>query len=111
MAADLTAFHQEFKADQSRLRQEMPDLIKGFGGLYQASMKEGALSVKAKEVIAVAISMALRCEPCIYLHVKKALEVGATREELLEAAGVVVMMQGGPGYTYLPKLLQALDEG
>ncbi|MGE3182131.1 MAG: carboxymuconolactone decarboxylase family protein, partial [Phycisphaerae bacterium] len=50
-----------------------------------------------------------RCEPCIYSHVEKALKAGATRDQILEAGGVVIMMQGGPGYVYFPKLLDALS--
>jgi alkylhydroperoxidase/carboxymuconolactone decarboxylase family protein YurZ len=53
--------------------------------------------------------MALRCDSCIYAHVEKALKAGATSAQVLEAAGVVVMMQGGPAYTYLPKVVEALD--
>jgi len=60
--------------------------------------------------LALAIGMSVRCEPCIYIHVEKALKAGATREQVLEAAGVAVMMQGGPTYTYLPKVVEALDE-
>ena len=42
-------------------------------------------------------------------HVQAALNAGATREQILEAAGVAVMMQGGPTYTYLPRVMEALD--
>jgi AhpD family alkylhydroperoxidase len=72
-------------------------------------MGEGALSVREKELIAVAISLAIRCEPCLYSHLEKAMQAGATREQMLELAGVIVTMQGGPGYVYVPKLLEALD--
>ena len=57
----------------------------------------------------LAIGMALRCDSCVYAHVEKALGAGATREQVIEAAGVAVMMQGGPTYTYLPKLAEALE--
>jgi AhpD family alkylhydroperoxidase len=87
----------------------MPDLIKGFAGLHQAAMKSGALTASEKELMAVAIGLAVRCENCIYAHVQAALNAGATREQVLEAAGVAVMMQGGPTYTYLPRIVEALD--
>jgi alkylhydroperoxidase/carboxymuconolactone decarboxylase family protein YurZ len=41
--------------------------------------------------------------------VEKAFKAGATREQIVETAGVAVMMQGGPTYTYLPKLIEAMD--
>ncbi|MGE0480838.1 MAG: carboxymuconolactone decarboxylase family protein [Phycisphaerae bacterium] len=92
------------------MKQAAPDIGRAFGGMFQKLMGEGALSVREKELLALAIGTALRCEPCIYAHLEKALHAGATREQILELAGVVVMMQGGPGYVYVPKLVEALDE-
>ena len=91
------------------MKSKAPDLGPTFGGMYQKLMSPGALSVLDKEMLAIAIGMALRCEPCIYAHVEKAVKLGATREQLTELAGVVVMMQGGPGYVYVPKLMDAMD--
>jgi AhpD family alkylhydroperoxidase len=91
------------------VRASMPDLIKGFGSLHQSAMKPGALTVLEKELMALAIGLALRCENCIYAHVQASLNAGATREQILEAAGVAVLMQGGPTYTYLPRVIEALD--
>ena len=84
-------------------------MMKGSYGLFAGVMKEGALDVKTKELIALAIGIAIRCKPCIYLHVQKCLEAGANREEIMEAASVVVMMQGGPGFTYMPEVINALE--
>ena len=86
-----------------------PDVPRGFGAMYATLMKDGALSLREKELIALGIGLAVRCEPCVALHVKKALQTGATRAQVLEAAGVAVMMQGGPTYTYLPYLVEAID--
>lgn len=91
------------------MKQQAPDIGAAFGGFFQKLMGQGALSVLEKELMAVAIGMATRCEPCIYAHVEKAVKAGATREQLTELAGVVVMMQGGPGYVYVPKLLDAIQ--
>jgi AhpD family alkylhydroperoxidase len=91
------------------MKEQAPEIARGFGGMYQMLMGEGSLTVREKELIAVGIGMALRCEPCVYAHVEKAVKAGATREQLVEAAGVVVMMQGGPGYTHVPDVLDALD--
>ncbi len=103
-------FFEQFKHDVQRMRVEAPDIARGFGAFFQSLMKEGALSVREKELIALGIAMSLRCTPCINLHVQKCLHAGATREQILEAAGVVVVMQGGPGYTHVPDILHVLDE-
>jgi len=93
----------------AKFKKEAPQVSMAFGGMYQKLMAEGALSVLDKELLAIAIGMATRCESCIYAHVEKAIKAGATREQLVELAGVVVMMQGGPGYVYVPKLLDAME--
>lgn len=108
-ATKIKEFYTKFQGDAAAMQKALPDASKGFMGMFQSIMKEGALSVKQKELIAMALGMALRCAPCIYLHVKKCLDAGATREEILEAASVVVMMQGGPGYVHLPEVLDALE--
>ncbi len=110
MSHHIKGFLEKFQADTEKMKQLTPDVMAGFGGLFQKIMKDGALSVKQKELIALAIGLALRCEPCIILHVKKCLEAGASKEEILEAASVVVMMQGGPSYTHLPLVIEALEE-
>lgn len=109
MSTDPHAFYRDWPARMSHAKASATDAAKGFGALYQSVMKPGALNVREKELVAVGIGIALRCEPCIYVHLEKALKAGATREQLMEAAGVAVMMQGGPGYTYLPVVVEALD--
>lgn len=91
------------------MKDAAPQIGVGFGGMFQKLMSDGALSVLEKELIALAIGMAVRCEPCIYSHAEKAVKAGATREQLIEVAGVVVVMQGGPGYVHVPTLLEAMD--
>lgn len=90
------------------MKQQAPEIGKAFGGMYQKLMGDGALTVREKELIALGIGMAIRCEPCVFAHLEKAVKAGATREQLIEAAGVVVAMQGGPGYVHVPELLEAM---
>ena len=110
MTDTMEAFLEKWKAENVKMKQLIPDVMTGFGGLFQKVMKEGVLSVKQKELIALAIGLAVRCEPCIILHVRKCLDAGASKEEIFEAAGVAVMMQGGPSYTHLPKVIEAVEE-
>ncbi len=109
MGNEAASFFEQWTADQIKVKQLAPEIARGFGGLFQATMKEGALSVREKELIALAIGLAMRCVPCINLHVEKCLHAGATREQILEAAGVAVMMQGGPSFTYVPEVIRALE--
>jgi AhpD family alkylhydroperoxidase len=93
-----------------KLRTEIPDTIQGFGSLFGKVMKDGALTVKEKELIALSIGVAMHCPPCIRSHVQKCLDHGATRQQILEAASVAVVMAGGPGYVHLPVVLETLDD-
>ena len=70
------AFLEKFKGDFEKMKQAAPDMVKGFGGLFQSTMKDGALKKKEKELVALGIAVAQRCEPCINLHVQKCLEAG-----------------------------------
>ncbi|MCM8806333.1 MAG: carboxymuconolactone decarboxylase family protein, partial [Candidatus Omnitrophica bacterium] len=60
------------------------------------------------ELIAVGIAVTIRCSYCIGIHVEKAFKAGATEEEILEAGMVSVLMGGGPAYTYLTDLVEAI---
>jgi AhpD family alkylhydroperoxidase len=109
MTSNAQSYYQNNAAAMQPVKAALPDVIKGFGALHQATMKAGTLTLLEKELIALAIGLAERCENCIYAHVNAALKAGATREQILEAAGVAVLMQGGPTYTYLPRVTEALD--
>lgn len=91
-----------------KLESELPGIMGPFQEMHGSVLGEGALAVKAKRLIMVGISVALRCEPCIRVHVRGALEAGASREEILEAAGTAILMGGGPSAAYAA--LYLLDE-
>lgn len=109
MSTNAKEYYQDNAAAMRPVRASMGELMKGFGGLHQAAMKPGALSLVEKELMALAIGLSVRCENCMYAHIAAAVNAGATREQVLEAAGVAVLMQGGPTYTYLPRVVEALD--
>ena len=109
MSQEVKEFYERFKQQAGQMQQLMPDMAKSFQGLFGSVMKQGALDVKTKELIAVSLGVSARCEPCIYLHVQKALDAGASRQEILESAAVAVMMQGGPAFTHVPAVIDALD--
>lgn len=93
-----------------QVRKGQPDVTKGFSAIAQAATGEGALSSKHKELIAIAISIAIRCDGCIGFHTKAAVKQGATREEILEVIGMSVYMGGGPSMTYGAQALEAFDQ-
>ncbi len=109
MAEDIKQFYEGFKRGVGQMQKEAPNMLSAFGGLFKNTMSEGALTVAQKECVALGIAVALQCKPCIYLHVQKCVAAGLSRAQVLEAAGVAVMMNGGPAYTHIPVVLAALD--
>lgn len=92
------------------LRRAIPDVYKGFGELHHAALAEGALSTKVKELMALVIGVATRCDGCIASHARGAVKAGATKEEAAEAIGVTFLMVGGPGTVYGPRAYSAFCE-
>ena len=80
-------FTRGLSAELRNLRGGAPEVMKAFSSIAQAALAQGALDPKTKELIALGIAVAIRCDECIAFHVKAAIERGATREEVLETHG------------------------
>lgn len=103
------------KLDRTRtglrnLNGAIPETARAFGGLGKAVKQAGALDYKTKEFVALGISIADRCEPCISLHIEALIKQGASREEVAEVLGMCIQMGGGPAMMYAAKALECFDE-
>lgn len=94
----------------SKIRKEIPDVMNGFNALAQAATKEGALSKKTKELIALALGVASRCDGCIGFHTQSLIKLGVTREEFMETLSMAIYMGGGPSLMYAAEALKAFEE-
>lgn len=92
------------------LRRAIPDVYRGFSALHDAALADGALDVKTKELIALALSVNTECDGCIAAHAHAAARHGASLQEAAEAIGVCFLMQGGPATTYGPRAYAAFAE-
>lgn len=92
------------------LRGDVPEVMKAFGNIAQAALAPKALDSKTKELIALGISVAIRCDDCIGFHVKAALQQGASREEVTEALGMAIYMGAGPSVMYATHALDAFTQ-
>jgi AhpD family alkylhydroperoxidase len=90
-------------------RKSQVGALKGFAQLAQASMADGAISAKHKELMALAIGVNQHCSGCIGFHVKALQKLGATRNELEETLAVCVYMGGGPSLMYAAEALKAWE--
>ena len=101
---------RSLSAELRNLRGGAPDVMKAFSSLAQAALQQGALDPKTKELIALAVSIAVHCDDCIAFHVKAAVDRGATREEVLETLGMAVYMGAGPSAMYASHALGAYTQ-
>lgn len=99
----------EFFTYMAQFGQKYPEVAQNFMGLVGSIMQDGAVTSKDKELIALGIAVGLRCVPCIYAHTQACLRMGATAEEILEAACVAVQMSGGPGMAHIVEVMKALE--
>jgi AhpD family alkylhydroperoxidase len=101
---------EELRQPAIELRGLIPEVMKGFAQMTQAAMAEGELSAQTKELIALAIAMTRECDGCIVAHARGALRAGATRQQVAEAVGVTIALNGGPGTVWGPRALRVYDE-
>lgn len=110
MTEDPNKMLEELTEGMAEVRGDCPELVAAFIQMDQAVYTEGELDRKYKELIGLGIALAVRCEYCINIHVKQALETGATRDEILEAAAVSVAFGGSPSMAYVStRIIKALD--
>lgn len=94
-----------------KLSKDYPRLMSPFGVLKRHSVEEdGALTSKTKRLIALALAIANGCEWCIALHVKGLLDSGATKDEIIEACFVAVLMAGGPAVFHIQLAMDAIEQ-
>ena len=104
---DLT---QGVSASLASLRTSTPAVMKSFGELGHAATTSGVLDKKTKELIALALSVAARCDPCIGFHMQTLVKLGVTRQEVDETLGVTTYMGGGPSLMYAASAIDAFEE-
>ncbi|MDF1645993.1 MAG: carboxymuconolactone decarboxylase family protein [Legionellaceae bacterium] len=105
-----TQITQNLNTELAKLHREIPDVMKAFGSLSQASTKDGALDKKAKELIAMALAVANHCQGCIGFHAQTLVKLNTTREEFLETLSMAIYMGGGPSLMYAAEALEAFEE-
>lgn len=100
----------EVRTTLGHLGKHYPNEIQGFTNFMAKAESGTALDASMKEVINVALSVAAQCDWCIAFHVDAAVKAGATRDQMMEAGFMAVLMHGGPALMYLTPLVNALDE-
>jgi AhpD family alkylhydroperoxidase len=110
MHQDWPALAAGLSAPLRELRTGAPDVMKGFSAVARAALEAKALDTRTKELIALAIAVATRCDACVAFHAEAAVRHGATREQVLETMGMAIYMGAGPSVMYAAQALEAYDQ-
>jgi AhpD family alkylhydroperoxidase len=100
----------ELREPSLELRRMIPEVMHGYVEMATAAVAPGELTGAVKELLAVVISVTRECDGCIVAHTRGALREGVTRQQLAEALGVAISMNGGPGTVWAPRALNAFDQ-
>jgi AhpD family alkylhydroperoxidase len=101
---------RDLRMPTSSLRAATPDVWSGFTALHDATMADGVVPKRLKEVVALAMSVVKRCDGCIAYHARAAARAGASREEVAEMLAVALLMDGGTASVYAPRAWEAFNE-
>jgi AhpD family alkylhydroperoxidase len=110
METNWPGFTDQLRPHLKNLHGGVPEVMKAFSAIAQAALAPKALDTKTKELVALGISVAIRCDDCIAFHVKAALDHGATRDEVLETLGMAIYLGAGPSVMYASHALAALTQ-
>jgi len=103
-------YHPDDMKRLRKLRELKPDLFKAFVEFDTKVFEEGALSVKTKELIAVATAHITQCPYCIDAHTRRARKAGATDAEVAETIFVAMALRAGGSWAHSTIALRALEE-
>jgi AhpD family alkylhydroperoxidase len=109
MTDDVEKTLKSFMKHFGALNRDIPDARNAFTDLQKTVHKDGALPAKFKEIICIVASILSPCEKCMVFHTKQALSLGATREEIMEACSVAIVMGGGPAVSNIAVVQDCLD--
>ena len=110
MEKNYTDITKRISGDLKKLRNDIPETMQAFSALAKAATRDGALDKKTKELIALSIGIATRCDGCIGFHTEALVRLGATRQEVEEALGMAVYMGGGPSLMYAADAISAFEQ-
>lgn len=110
MVEDWLALIGNMNAAVRDLRKASPEVMKTFADMARAAHGGEALDGKTKELVALAIGVAIRCSPCIAYHAEGAVRQGASQAEVAETLGMAVYMGAGPSVMYAAEALEAVNQ-
>ncbi|MBS2023464.1 MAG: carboxymuconolactone decarboxylase family protein [Deltaproteobacteria bacterium] len=107
---DWEAYRKQVAAGVGQIAHTSPEIVRGYRAIFDGAAKIGTLDPKLRELIALAVSVTVRCDGCITTHVDAAVKAGATKEELTEALGVAIAVNAGAALVYSARTMDAFAQ-
>lgn len=103
-------YYTETGKYRDKFDEDLPDAMKAFSAFRKLVYKDGALSIKMKRLIALSCGFMAGCTRCIQGQTKDAVEAGATKEEIMEAVSVAIVMGGTAVSAETWRVVKVLEE-
>lgn len=105
-------------AETRKYRKDMNDIIlnsgfKDFNKFFALDNKayiNGALDAKTKELMGLAVSLAMRCNDCIFYHIDRSVQEGASKKELYETFNIALIIGGSIVIPHLRYAFEILED-
>ncbi|SCX67094.1 alkylhydroperoxidase AhpD family core domain-containing protein [Pseudomonas sp. NFACC32-1] len=110
MMQDWNAYRETLLERVGDYAKQSPDVMRGLMTIDNAAARTGHLEAKFHEMIALAVAVTTRCDGCISVHTKKAVDAGATLEEISEALGVAIALNAGAALTYSARVIETYQQ-
>ncbi|GAB4274115.1 carboxymuconolactone decarboxylase family protein [Thermincola ferriacetica] len=101
---------KKLEENQKKIAGMLPDLMANFKKVHDAALAEGALTSREKVLIGLGIAVSKQCSYCISKYLKSAIDMNIELQEIIEACGVAILMNGGPGAAYTSFVLDTYAE-
>ena len=102
-------YRDQVNAAVREISKANPDIVRAYAGLNAANTKSTRIDAKTRELIALAVAITLRCDGCINAHTDAAIKAGATKEDIVDALGVAVMVNAGAAMVYSARTIDAFE--
>ena len=109
MMLDWNTYRDQISAAVQEISTANPDLVKAYAGLHHANARSLYIDAKTRELIALGVAVTLRCDGCINAHTDAAIHAGATKEEIIDALGVAIMVNAGAAMVYSARTIDAFS--
>lgn len=107
MMLDWNTYTDQIREAVREMSAANPDMVKAYAGFHHANAKSAHLDARTRELIGLAVAVTLRCDGCINAHTDAALKAGVTKEEMIDAIGVAIMVNAGAAMVYSARTVDA----